>query len=285
MVGICFINLCTGFYSVVIRYAISLECLYVATIWSCISFWNTRNKSPFCSSRFPSVDSTSMFPLKRAVVSCPGFPRPRLRLTDTLCPGVWFAWSFLFPSTLLLPPADVSPATVIIFVVKKTGYSWPTRLYNRLLTCSSRGYLVFVDDLSFSSVWYFCYVLDDFWSIRTTFSLFLTRPFRSFSNPAVLKTSALLPNFSVTPDLNNVVRLTMDGATSAGSSRFLFLFIYRTTVSVCFWYLPVLFCQWGLSSPFSVSLLLGWSPVLVVCSTHLVFLSLCRQVFHTSTIK
>ena len=75
---------------------------------------------------------------------------------------------------------------------KKTGYSWPTQLYNRQLTCSSRGYLVFVDDLSFSSIWYFCYVLDDFWTIRTTFLFFyFTRPFRSLSNPAILTTSAL----------------------------------------------------------------------------------------------
>ena len=104
--------------------------------------------------------------------------------------------------------------------------------------------------------------------LEPLFLFFLTRPFRSFSNPAVLTTSALLPNFSVTPDLNNVVRLPMDGATSAGSSRALFLFIYRMTVSVYFWYLPVLFCQCGLFSPCSVSLRLGWSPVLFVCSTH-----------------
>ena len=105
--------------------------------------------------------------------------------------------------------------------------------------------------------------------LEPLFLFFLfTRPFRSLSNPVILTTSALLPNFHVTPDVNNVARLPMDSATPSRSSRILFLFIYQTTVSVYFWYSPVLFCQWGLSSLCSVSLRLGWSPVLVVCSTH-----------------
>ena len=210
-----------------------------------------------------------MFPLKRAVVSCHGFSRPWLRLTDTLCTGIWFAWSFVFPSTLLLPPADVSPDTVLIFVLEKN------RLFVTGTTIRSSAHVqftwisVFSDDLSFSSILYLCYVLDDFWTIRTTFSLFLfTHPFRSLSNPAFLTTSDLLPNFPLTPEVNNVSCLPMDRATLSGSSRFLFLFMYRMTVSLYFWYSPILFCQWGISSPCSVSLRLGWSPVLVVCSTH-----------------
>ena len=50
------------------------------------------------------------------------------------------------------------------------------------------------------------------------------------------------PNSPVTPDVNNVALLPMHSATPSGSSRVLFLFIYRTTVSVYFWVLarPVL---------------------------------------------